>query len=297
MKKYVCLRDDDTNYFTTPEELKFDYGEFWGEIPITLATIPFSHGSDRKILDYNSVPDKFHLLRDWEIDATADELSSYHKVYPIGDNINLVATLKELIGRGKIEIAQHGVFHKYNENGPEMIFSKTSYFGVRDGKEYLEKVFNTRIHTFIPPSNTIDPICLSYIKQLKMHLFCSGSIYYENAVSRLKSYISDPVSIIDKLTEMREKRNNPVRRRLGQYMFGSITYDAFKSQSDIFDLLKKSLNEFGFVALGTHYRTLSRDSKYRCSYLDLLRKLSSLDSVEFVTANDYYKLLIEEFYE
>ena len=38
---YFCIRDDDTSFFTSPEELEHAYGEVtqWG--PVSLAVIPF----------------------------------------------------------------------------------------------------------------------------------------------------------------------------------------------------------------------------------------------------------------
>ena len=40
-KMLVNIRDDDTNYYTSPDDLKQAYGEFLGKIPITIAVIPF----------------------------------------------------------------------------------------------------------------------------------------------------------------------------------------------------------------------------------------------------------------
>ena len=120
--KYICLRDDDTNFFTTVEELRVAYGQYWGKVPVTLATIPFAHGSEKKIFDVE-IPyeKKFENLRQWELNASADELSEYHKVHPIGDNRGLVVELKTLTEKGMIEIAQHGVLHRYTEFGAELL--------------------------------------------------------------------------------------------------------------------------------------------------------------------------------
>lgn len=53
MKKYICLRDDDTNYYTSVEDINNAYGDILGSIPITLATIPMVHGSEQTILLFN----------------------------------------------------------------------------------------------------------------------------------------------------------------------------------------------------------------------------------------------------
>lgn len=36
-----AIRDDDTNYFTQPEDLVKVYGKVWNKCPISLSVIPF----------------------------------------------------------------------------------------------------------------------------------------------------------------------------------------------------------------------------------------------------------------
>ena len=44
-KTKIGIRDDDTNFYTHPDELIFAYGEVWNECPVTLAVIPFIKGN------------------------------------------------------------------------------------------------------------------------------------------------------------------------------------------------------------------------------------------------------------
>ena len=293
--KYVCLRDDDTNFFTTVDELQNGYGNFWGKLPVTLAVIPFEHGSERKIMDYDLEKEKFVKLRNWQKNASVEELSQYHKVFPIGDNKELIAELKKLAEEKKVEIAQHGVFHRYNEHGAELYVDETAYTAIRDGKEYLEKVFSVPIKTFIPPSNTIDEGCLRYVKHLNMNLFCSGSVKCKSIGNKILSYVKDPTSVCEMLKRKVLKQEVPIYRRLGIYIFGSITYNIFNQESEILEKITSILENTGFVALGTHYRLLA-DLNYRMSYHHVLNMLSNRDNVEFVTASQYYQLMMEKFY-
>lgn len=293
--KYICLRDDDTSFFTTIDELRKGYGEFWGTIPVTLAVIPFEHGSERKILDYDLKNDKFRMLRKWQRKASAEELSEYHKVYPVGDNRELIEELKYLFKNNKVEIAQHGVFHRYNERGGELFADEMAYVAIRDGKEYLEKVFSSKVMTFIPPSNTIDEGCLNYVERLDMHLFCSGSIQFKSLTDKVFAYMKDPVSVAEILESKLIRRKLPIHRRLGIYMFGSITYNIFDNENEIIHKVIKNLDECGFAALGTHYRLLA-DIKYRSHYHHILSILMDRGDIEFVTANQYYQLMMEKFH-
>ncbi|MBE5991549.1 MAG: hypothetical protein E7247_04045 [Paenibacillaceae bacterium] len=296
MKKYICLRDDDTNYFTMVEELKNGYGEFWGELPITLATIPFVHGSERKILDYDVDMNKFSKLHEWELNANINELNNYYKVFPIGENTGLIEELKKQQKFGKIEIALHGVTHRFNERGAEMYGDQTGFYSIRSGKEYLEKVFCNEINIFVPPSNTIDNICVESLKKLNMHLFSSGTICYQSKFVQILSYLHYLDSVVEKIKRSFTYKRYPIMSRCGIHFFGSSTYGVLCEQEKIYNNLLQQLHQTGFAALGTHYRLL-RDIDYRNNYHQLLKKLMHIESVEFVTASRYYKLLEEKYYE
>lgn len=295
--RYVCVRDDDTNYFTTVEDLRSSYEDLWGEIPITLAVIPFAHGSDKKILDFDLDDNKFKKLRDWEKSASAGELTEYHKVYPVGGNCDLVVELKDRIKEGSVEIAQHGVFHRYNERGGEMRGDEMAYEAVRDGKEYLEKVFKTKVRIFIPPSNTIDEVCYEYIKKLDMYLFTGYGIRYTNKRKMIASYLKDPKSLSDKFKTTISHKTFPVRRRCGGYIFGSTTFNSFGGAEASKNAVLKQLSETGFAAVATHYRALIQYPEYRKKFLEFLKQLNRNETIQFVMASKYYELMVGKYYE
>lgn len=293
MKKYVCLRDDDTNYHTKPEELAYAYGDFWGKVPVTLATVPFSHGSQQKVVEcekYGKERDIKH--REWVKNASAEELTEYHRTWPIGLNKDLVETLKPMIAGGFIEIALHGVRHAYNERGPEMFSNETGFEAIRDGKEYLEKVFNTDVVTFIPPSNTIDITCVSYLKRLKMHLFSSGTIVKNNSTIPTHDLHSFFVSARRRLLRLQPF---PMKKNYGIMQFSSFTFGVGSHSDIMFERIKKELDSTGFSALGTHY-FIFKDENLRNDYLKLLKRLQEELEVNFVTAKEYYNLIEKKYY-
>ncbi|MBO7489149.1 MAG: hypothetical protein J6T88_02610 [Bacteroidales bacterium] len=287
--KYICLRDDDTNFFTSVEELQTAYGPYWGTIPITLAVIPFAHGSERKILDVE-IPyeKKFENLRRWEVEASEKELSEYHKVHPVGENKELIQELKYLASTGKIEIAQHGVFHRYTEFGAELLGDRMSFTSLRDGKEYLEKVFDVKVKTLIPPGNVIDLTVIDYMNRLGMHLFSSGRIRAKNRWETIKTYFQYPESYIDK----RKKTPHPMHHRYGIHYFGSHTFEDGCKVEQIMKDIKNDLYTCGFSALGTHYRYLN-DENNRATYHFLIDSIAKIENIQFVTASDYYNKALE----
>ncbi len=297
--KYICLRDDDTSFLTSPEQLHECYGDFWGKLPITLAVIPFIHGSSEKINQFGyEVPNpiKQVKMREWQKNASYEDLRLFHTFSPVGENEKLIKELKTLIQDDKIEIAQHGVFHRYTEQGAEMQKSQMSFEWIRDGKEYLEKVFETKVSTFIPPSNTIDKHCLEYLKKLNLNLFSSGLLTTYSKTDLLFSYVLDPFYFFDKVKEKMSGTLKPLHRRFSCYMFGSYTYDAFKSQQSIMDFISASLESTGFAAMGTHYSVLLEYIEYRKLYHEVIKRFSEMKDVEFVTAKKYLELMIEKYY-
>jgi hypothetical protein len=131
----LAIRDDDTCYFTKPEQLEMVYGKIWDKIPVSLSVVPF-HACTKS----GSVPKQY-----W----------SGNKIFPIGENEELVRFLKKKIREGKVSIMLHGYSHKDDENGYEFVAGDTLHSKVREGKEYLEELFEVEIKTFVPPHNSL----------------------------------------------------------------------------------------------------------------------------------------------
>lgn len=291
MKKIFCLRDDDTNFFTSIEELENGYGEIWGKYPITLATIPFVHGSEAKIMEYDLSPNKFQLLDECEKQMSAEELTEYHKVHPIGENKKLVYELKEQIKKGMIDIAQHGVHHKYNSFGPELKHFNVALSSIRQGRDYLRKVFDLEVSVLVPPSNTIDNIVAKEVSDLEMNLLCSGPIRFDKSIDKYIHFLCSPKDLFDGI-HAKIYKGVPVRKRQELLISDSITFDKSKEDEEIYKQIIDKLNRFGCYSMTTHYRLLS-DKQYRERYIRMVNRIASDDTIEFVTATEYFKRIME----
>lgn len=139
---YFAIRDDDTSYYTKPEELISAYREL-SNLPISLSVVPkatYRHGSN---LPYgNGVFDLDEVL--------------------VGENEDLVTFLNGKISENSVEIVMHGITHRYyRENScwiPEMNNFKfqDSFQELQKMREYLENVFCTKVSTFAAPSNSLN---------------------------------------------------------------------------------------------------------------------------------------------
>ena len=129
------IRDDDTCFFTKPEDIESIYGRFWDKIPVSLSIVPF-HGCTRS----GVLPEKY-----WQ----GEEL------FPLEKNLELVSFLKEKIKNNRISAMLHGYNHKNSDLGYEFQVPIDLTDKVKEGKQYLESILGTSITTFVPPHNSL----------------------------------------------------------------------------------------------------------------------------------------------
>ncbi|HAW58873.1 MAG TPA: hypothetical protein DCX03_07665 [Bacteroidales bacterium] len=139
------IRDDDTSFFTQSKDIISAYGPLWGEIPITLAVIPYD------VPTYNrGIPKTFYQ---------ETKPVSIEGNYPLIDEIN------EGIRQNYLQVMLHGYNHLYKVIRPvpydskywipEFQYTDRMTEKIKAGKNLLEKVFHTNISFFVPPSNTL----------------------------------------------------------------------------------------------------------------------------------------------
>jgi peptidoglycan/xylan/chitin deacetylase (PgdA/CDA1 family) len=147
---YFCIRDDDTSFFTSPEQLEKAYGEItqWG--PVSLAVVPFHRAGTSK-----GVPEKFRGR--WT-------------VHPLHENRELVEYLRSGVSKGRFEIMLHGYHH--DEPGKSFEFVKGTELvqRVADGRKYLEDLLDTKIRVFVAPRNAVGRAGLRAIARAGLHL-------------------------------------------------------------------------------------------------------------------------------
>jgi hypothetical protein len=153
---HFCIRDDDTSFFTSPDELDNAYGEIcqWG--PISLAVVPLHRAGTSK-----SVPEKYRGR--WSI-------------HPLHENRALVEYLRARISKGHFEIMLHGYYHDERNGQREFVDGENLQQKVIDGRKYLEDLLTAPIRVFVPPHNTIGRKGLRAIVRANLHLGCVAGI-------------------------------------------------------------------------------------------------------------------------
>lgn len=136
----IAIRDDDTCYFTKPEQLSYVYENYWDICPVTLATIPF--------IDSGVVTEPPVIL-------VPERYLNKAKRYPVGENGELTNFLQEAIAKKRIGVALHGYCHVTKDGKPEFVSGRNLHGKVAEGKNYLEELFNCKITVFVPPNNSL----------------------------------------------------------------------------------------------------------------------------------------------
>ena len=137
-----AIRDDDTCFFTKPEDLDFAY-DFVDGGPVSLSIVPFA------------VP----IHKDCVFPYGKEIPFGY---YPLADNGELVTHLKNGISSNKWSALLHGYSHEYQKvDGiwkAEMLWKEKDRLlsEITEGKKYLEDLLETKISVFVAPNNSID---------------------------------------------------------------------------------------------------------------------------------------------
>ena len=149
----VALRDDDTCYFTSPSELERVYGDVWHRVPVCLATVPFAVGYPRA-----GIPE-----------------SEWHsgRRFPLGDNPELVAWLRQRIAERRVTVALHGYTHEDYPNGFEFQAAPDPDRRIAEGRAYLERVLETPVRVFVPPHNALSKRGLAAVSRAGLNVLGS----------------------------------------------------------------------------------------------------------------------------
>jgi hypothetical protein len=149
----IALRDDDTCYFTSPEELERVYGDVWRQMPVCLATVPFAIGYPRA-----GIPEA-----EWH-SGTA---------FALEENPTLVTWLRGRMAERRVTIALHGYTHQDYSDGFEFQSAPDPDRRIAEGRGHLERVLATEIRVFVPPHNALSRRGLAAVSRAGLNVLGS----------------------------------------------------------------------------------------------------------------------------
>ena len=171
----VAFRDDDTSYFTKPEEIDEAYDFLEEDEPVSLSVVPYTVPIHKdNVFPYGeNIP---------------------YGYYDIGANKEIVEYLKKKINEKKIDVLLHGYSHEYkkinNQWMAEMKWKDSNRIKeeIKDGKKKLEELLGQEIKVFVAPNNSIDKKAIEHVAEMGMDY--SGIIMMLNRKINLKSIVN-----------------------------------------------------------------------------------------------------------
>ena len=248
-----AIRDDDTSFFTSPNELVEAFKEF-DEIPISLSIVPVAKYNHGNIFPYG----KKTIFRDY---------------CKIDDNNELVSYIKDKISKNKFEVLMHGIHHEYkfinNEWIPEMRYLKYSEIRsqISEYRDYLQNVFEVDIDTFIAPSNIMNKDTFKVLDELGMNTMCMLSKHLDHYMSLpyLRHYMRRNINKIFNKFENHGIMNYTNHKEL-------ISYPLCDFENSWNMYLKCKENNVPYV-IYTHYWEINSNKEIRDTLLKLINNM------------------------
>lgn len=149
----VAVRDDDACYFTAPASLERVYHDVWDRVPVCLATVPFAIGYER-----SGIPREH-----WHSG----------QAFPLEQNAELTALLRELTAARRATVALHGFTHQDFPTGFEFQAAPDPERRVREGLAYLQQTLAADISVFVPPHNALSKRGLAAVAMAGLNILGS----------------------------------------------------------------------------------------------------------------------------
>jgi len=287
-----AIRDDDTCYFTSPEDLKEAYVDLWGKIPISLAVIPFVKARKAPFIP-----------KDYQNSG---------KEYPIGENQELVSFIRKGIKRGNVSIMLHGYNHEYYPE-PEFVAGKNLAEKVKRGKKYLEDIFEVEIKTFVPPGNKISARGFRAVKECGLNLLYYPTplgrpfgikkwlIFFKDLLFKYKESECSTIDFIKNCYKFWIKKDREIFMPMSPFIFEIDSIKEFNCVSLVdttpldnvlrnIDIAHKYDANF---CLAVHYHAFKRNI-FRNKFRKILNYLSKLQKVKFVHVDDIFRGVANE---
>ncbi|MBS1773706.1 MAG: hypothetical protein JST82_12680 [Bacteroidetes bacterium] len=250
-----AIRDDDTNFFTSPEQLDWCYKDIWSEFPPTLCLISKVKGNWEYWV-HQIYKDKQET--DWEA-WTKDDV-----VYPIDNNQELVNFISTKVKEGKLDIGYHAKYHRNEDailpgerqnnyvRGAEYYTSRDVTNEIKEEVAHLNKLLHYPITVFTPPQNLLSLKGYQCVIDAGLNI-CGGGISFFKKEKNIKGI----QNILKQLAFKVTNRDKDYARVLYFTNHSEIPYHyplqpntRLNTLIDDFEMVRKMNGDF---VLSTHY--------------------------------------------
>ena len=277
----ILLRDDDTSAMMSATELADLLDLIPSSTKLIVGVVPLAHKSMFKMMEFTgNRTSQYEQLANWTRALKAEEKISFEATLPLKSNNGVITLLKEAVKDEKVEIALHGITHKFFDVHPEFTQNDFSESDVLSAKNYLEYELKTKVSFFIPPSNSINSHNFKIINKCGLSLLTSGLIEER---SKSKSYMVKSVIGIENFIQYVKHgfRFPKIVRYRGNSIYRCIGFEPGMKAQEFHSNLHSLSQVFDFYSIGTHYYFLSRDKAYRDEFKILLNLISQDERLAF----------------
>lgn len=289
-----AIRDDDTNFFTTPQELEACYGDIWHEYTPTLSLISkvkgyWSHWVHQIYKDKHDT--------DWQA-WKADDMP-----HPIEDNPELIHFLQEKIREHKLDVSFHAKYHRNEDVNPPKTMGNNYILGaeyftdrnltdeIKEEVRHLNNLLDYKISVFTPPQNLLSEKGYHAVLNAGLNL-CGGGIAFYKKQKDLKGLWNITKQFLFKA--INRNADYPYTLKFNNHneiayhyplqpstRLDSLIYD--------FDMVKKYNGDF---VLSTHYVEFDYPMVYdekttmKKVFMDFLDHVSKFKNVEKVSLSE-----------
>lgn len=181
-----AIRDDDTNFFTDPEELFSAYHGVWDICPPTLSIISRVKGNWKYWVKemYTN-----RQQMDWEAWRRDDQVS------PISSNVHLIKFIKEKMKDRELDISFHAIHHRNEDpilpdqrvnnyiHGAEFFTTRNLSDNLRKELEYLNVTFDSKISVFTPPQNLLSAMGYKAVIENGLSIVGAGIAFWKKELT------------------------------------------------------------------------------------------------------------------
>lgn len=296
-----AIRDDDLNWFYTPEFIDENLSYIWDICPVSMSVIPYVKGNWKKNVELLEKLGPTGVSK-----LVIEQISADTDIYPISDNKPLVDYIKSKVKENKIYLTIHGIYHRnsdaslpvLNKNfaiGAEFFTDQDLSIDLKNACTYLEETFNQKIKVFTPPQNIVSELGYVAIKNNGLDV-CA----YPPTVKRPVSFIKQG-GLINYIECFKHKLFNrgsrtPLPNTLDWKGVMLVDHCSLQPNSDIEKIkmaIDDTYNAGGDFVLSTHsyaFKTLMDQSPDTMGQvlLDILEYAKTTYDVEFVTIDKIF---------
>lgn len=187
-----AIRDDDTNFYTQPEDLLMCYEDIWNDFPPTLSLISKVKGN---WLHWVHTIYKEKQNTDWEA------WTNDNTAHPIEENKALIAFLKKQVAAGKLDLSFHAIHHRNEDpelpegmsnnyvRGAEFFTTRDLTQQIKEEVAHLNQLFDTNISVFTPPQNLLSEKGYKAVLDAGLNI-CGGGLSFLKKEKDLKGIIN-----------------------------------------------------------------------------------------------------------